>query len=321
MIENQYLEDPSLSWKPTDPLRFDNADLMEREASYGRSGFQLQFMLDTTLSDAERYPLKLADLMIMHCDPTMAPIKVVYATGREQMISDLPNPGFTGDRFYRPLWISNEREEYQGCVMTIDPAGRGKDELGYAVTKHIHGQIYVTAVGGLFGGYDENNLVKLATIAMEHKANLILIESNFGDGMFTQLMKPVLGRIYPCTVEEIHHTGQKEKRIIDTLEPVLNQHRMVVDEKVVKEDDKVDNRDYRFLYQLTHITRDKGSLLHEDRLEAVAMGVAYWLEAMGRSQEDLISEHRERAFRDELDRFHEHVFDLGERKQDLWVTV
>ena len=35
--------------QPTDPQRFDEHDLLEREASYGRSGFALQFMLDTSL--------------------------------------------------------------------------------------------------------------------------------------------------------------------------------------------------------------------------------------------------------------------------------
>jgi len=322
LIENAYLEDPlGLAWKPTDPLRFDSPDLMEREASYGRSGFQLQFMLDTTLSDAERYPLKLSDLMVMTCDTDKAPVKVVYAHSRELMLPDLPNPGFNGDRYYRPLYVSKEWDNYQGTVMTIDPAGRGKDELGYAVVKCLNGQLYLTASGGLFGGYDETNLVKLATIAMQHKVNYMLIESNFGDGMFTQLIKPVLGRIYPCTVEEIHHTGQKEKRIIDTLEPVLNQHRLVVDEAVIKMDGEIENRDYRLLYQLTHITRDKGSLLHEDRLEAVAMGVAYWLEALSRSQEDLVEEHRTRLFEEELRSFEDHVFGWERPKESLWVSI
>ena len=49
--------------EPTDPARFSDFDLLEREASYGRSGFALQFMLDTRLSDAERYPLKVSDLI------------------------------------------------------------------------------------------------------------------------------------------------------------------------------------------------------------------------------------------------------------------
>ena len=46
--------------EPTDPNRFSEFDLLEREANYGRSGFALQFMLDTRLSDAKRYPLKVS---------------------------------------------------------------------------------------------------------------------------------------------------------------------------------------------------------------------------------------------------------------------
>ena len=45
-------------WDVTDPDRFDNEDLIEREAAMGRSNFMLQFMLDTSLSDSEKFPLK-----------------------------------------------------------------------------------------------------------------------------------------------------------------------------------------------------------------------------------------------------------------------
>ena len=41
-------------------------DLMQREARYGRSMFALQFQLDTSLADADRYPLKLGDLRAGH---------------------------------------------------------------------------------------------------------------------------------------------------------------------------------------------------------------------------------------------------------------
>ena len=72
---------------PVDPKRFDHEDLMEREASYGRSGFALQFMLDTTLSDVDMYPLKLNDLMIMSGIDSWdeAPGKVQWASGIEQI--------------------------------------------------------------------------------------------------------------------------------------------------------------------------------------------------------------------------------------------
>jgi hypothetical protein len=53
--------------EPTDS-RFSDDDLMAREARYGRSMFNLQFQLDTTLSDADRYPLKLDDLIVDNLD-------------------------------------------------------------------------------------------------------------------------------------------------------------------------------------------------------------------------------------------------------------
>ena len=310
---------PELCWQPIDPSRFDDRDLTEREYSYGRSGFALQFMLDTSLSDADRYPLKTADAMVMNLDVDKAPVKVVWAGSRELML-DLPNPGFTGDRWFKPMWASPEWADYQGAVLTIDPAGRGKDELGYSVTKMLNGMIYCTANGGLFGGYSEENLQKLAMVAMLQKVNLVLIESNFGDGMFTQLIKPVLARIHPVTVEEIHHSGQKERRIIDTLEPVLNQHRLVIDEKIVKADNEIEHKDYRLFYQMTRITKDRGALLHEDRLESLAMGVNYWVEHMAKSQDNLIQDHKEELLRAELDRFSEHVFGW-ERPSDNWINL
>ena len=58
--------------------------------------------------------------------------------------------------------------------------------------------------------------------------------------------------------------GQKETRVIDTLEPVLTQHRMVVAESFPREDAATEDRNYAFLYQLTHITRDRGALTHDD---------------------------------------------------------
>ena len=87
---------------PVDPDRFSSIDLMEREASYGRSGFSLQFMLDTSLSDQDRYPLKLSDLIISSVNPDHAPEKVIWSSSPEYVIKELPCVGFNGDHFYRP---------------------------------------------------------------------------------------------------------------------------------------------------------------------------------------------------------------------------
>ena len=315
-IERRVHEEPGAT---TDPKRFTDIDLMEREASYGRSGFALQFMLDTSLSDAEKYPLKCSDLIVTSINPLKAPVTLSYGSSNEQQIKDIHNVGFTGDRFYRPLFVDGTWKEYEGSVMFIDPSGRGNDQTGYAVVKQLHGYLYLTAAGGLSGGYDNNTLTKLATIAKEQKVNLIISESNFGDGMFNQLFSPVLQRVYPCGLEEVRHSTQKERRIIDTMEPVMNQHRLVVDAELIKRDIKDNEEDikYSLFYQMTRITKERGSLRHDDVLEAVYGAVNYWVEAMARDEVIATEEHREALLMQELEDFMEHTIG-GHQGSDSW---
>lgn len=294
--------------QPVDPKRFDDDDLLERELSYGRSGFALQFMLDTSLSDTDRYPLKLSDLMVMSIDKDKAPEKLVYGVMKE--VKDLPNVGLSGDKFFAPEALLGSYVDYDGSVLVIDPSGRGQDETAYAVVKMLNGYLYVAACGGIKGGYSEQTLTKLAHIAKDHKVNMLLIESNFGDGMFTELIKPILKKIYPVTTEEVRHSKQKELRIIDTLEPVMNQHKLIIDPKVIQQDfDSVQHhptekaQKYMLTYQLTRVTKERGSLAHDDRLDALAMGVAYWVEQMAADVDMEMRERKEQALLNELDKF------------------
>lgn len=292
---------------PTDPQRFTADDLLERELSYGRSGFALQFMLDTSLSDRDKYPLKLSDLIVMSCDATTAPEKVIY--GIFNPIDNIPNVGLAGDRYYGPEDTIG-RSEYSGSVLAIDPAGRGADETGYAVVKMLNGYLYVVDAGGMKGGYSKDTLQDLAGIARQHEVNLVLVESNFGDGMFTELFKPYLQKTHPVTIEEVRHTKQKELRIVDTLEPVMNQHRLVVDPKVITKDyESVQDlppekaMKYMLAYQLTRITRDRGALAHDDRLDVLAMAVSYWVEQMAADADREIYDRRQELMAEELDKF------------------
>ncbi|UIK12775.1 phage terminase large subunit [Rhizobium leguminosarum] len=139
--------------QPVDPQRFQEQDLIEREASYARSGFALQFMLDTSLSDQDKYPLKLSDLIVASLDPRMAPAKLVWCNDPDKVISDLPAVGLQGDRLHRPMWVANEMGEYTGTVMAIDPSGKGGDETAYAIVKILHGNLFLVASGGFKEGY------------------------------------------------------------------------------------------------------------------------------------------------------------------------
>lgn len=309
-------DNPGLVGHPTD-IRFSDMDLREREISYGRSGFALQFMLDTRLSDALRYPLKVEDLLVMNTNPDKAPESIVWAADPRYVINDLPNVAFSGDRYYRPMAIQGEWLSYQGSVLAIDPAGRGTDETGYAVVKMYGGMLFVVAAGGLMGGYTDANLTFLAKLAKKHDVNHVIIEANFGDGMYTELIKPFLNREsdakpvgWQCKVEEVKHSKQKELRIIDTLEPVMNQHRLVVDQRVVEEDYRsVENfppehaKKLMLFYQLTHISKDRGSLDKDDRLDALAMAVAYWTQQMSMDQDQAQEDHRSALMQKEIDRF------------------
>lgn len=289
---------------PVDPKRFHHLDLLEREASYGRSGFALQFMLDTSLSDQDRYPLKFRDLIVRHLDPRMAPAKLVWSNGHEHRCEDLPMVGLQGDGFYRPMWVAPDMAEYTGSVMVIDPSGRGKDETTYAVVKHLNGWLYLTASGGFKDGYGEATLKGLALVAKEQDVKQVIVEANFGDGMFTQLLKPIMNRIHAVAIEEVKHSIQKERRICDTLEPIMNQHRLVVCQKVIERDHKFTPEPTRqLMYQLARITRDKGALKHDDRLDALAMAVAYWSEAMARDTDKAHEEHLESLREAEFEAF------------------
>ena len=304
---------------PTDDRRFDDEDLIERELSYGRSGFALQFMLDTSLSDANKYPLKLSDLMIMSCDRDSAPEKMVY--GVMKPMSDLPNVGLSGDKFYAPEDTVG-RAKYTGSVLAIDPSGRGSDETAYAIVKMLNGFLYVVDAGGIEGGYSASTLQHLTDLAKMNSVNLVLIESNFGDGMFTELLKPYMTKTYPCTMEEVRHNTQKEQRIIDTLEPIMNQHRLVIDPKVIQKDyDSVQNMPpekgvkYMLTYQMTRITKQRGALAHDDRLDVLAMACQYWVDQMAADADNQIQIRKDELLDQELDKFMNHL-NLGHREPE-----
>lgn len=308
-IARRLLDNPELENTPTDPLRFNEAEILKLEAE-GRSKFAMQQMLDTTLSDIERYPLKCSDLIVMDLDKDIAPEKVAYGSAPNQIIKDLPCYGLGTDKYYAPIPIPEIKWiPYTYKLMAIDPSGRGTDELAYSVGGVLNSYIFLLKQGGMQGGYSEENLTKLAYQAKEYKVNKIKIESNFGDGMFTALFEPILRKIYPCPIEEVKHTVQKEKRIIDTIEPVMNQHRLIVDKKLIK-DDKTSTliyplekqQQYSIIYQMTRITKNRGSLLHDDRVDCLSMLVADCLELMSIDADEEIRLRQEKEMEDEIER-------------------
>lgn len=295
----------------TDPLRFTDEDLAERRLSYGKSGFALQFLLDPSISDATKYPLKIDDLVVSSVG-TKLPEEVYWSNNPVLKLQDLPNVGMSGQNYYAPQTLEKvSLAPPEMSVMSIDPSGRGKDETGYSVALMLHGNIFVPEAGGLMGGYSDETLSELCEIAKRNKVNKIIIESNFGDNMYSQLLKPHLSRIYPCALEEVRQNIQKELRIIDTLEPLMNQHRLIIDPRVIQKDydSAMMNHDsdkavqYMMFYQMSRLSKERGSLKHDDRLDALAIACKYYLDILDVDQQLRSKQKKEEELDNMLDRF------------------
>lgn len=298
MLQKKILDNglERVSGQPTDPSRFSLLDLRKRELEYGRAGFTLQFMLNTNLSDLEKYPLRLRDLIVTPCDLHKAPLYYQWLPNQTNCLDDnVPNVGLKGDAYYNYHSCSENTSEYQDKLLVIDPSGRGKDETGYVVLFTLNGYIYLMETGGFLEGYATTTLNKLAEIAKKWKVHKVLYEGNFGDGMFGNVFQPILQAHHPCIIEEIKTKSNKETRICNTLEPVMANHRLVIKDTVIQEDyqsaqtlDKTrlgltvarQEVKYSLFYQMTRMSQSRGSIAHDDRLDALAMGVSYLKEVM-----------------------------------------
>ena len=282
-------------WSPTDD-RFTDEDLIEREASMGRSNFMLQFQLDTTLSDAQKFPLKMADLVITSVNPTTAPENVIWCSDPSKVIRDAPTVGLPGDYFYSPMQLVGEWSDYDETICSVDPSGRGTDETAAAFLSQRNGLIYLHEMSAYRDGYSDSTLLDILKRCRTYGVTSLVIETNFGDGIVGELFKKhLINTKQHINIEEVRANVRKEDRIIDSLEPVLNQHRLIVDRGVI-DWDYASNKDspaeerllYMLFYQMSRMCREKRAVKHDDRLDCLAQGVKYFTDALSISAQDQI---------------------------------
>ena len=298
-------------WSVTDKDRFSDDDLIEREAAMGRSNFMLQFMLDTSLSDAEKFPLKMADLIVTSVNPTDAPENVVWCSDPRNCIKELPTVGLPGDYFYSPMQQQGEWGAYDETICSVDPSGRGSDETTAAYLSQRNGILYLHEMRAYRDGYSDNTLLDILKGCKKYKATSLLIESNFGDGIVAELFRKHMAQTkYAVAIEETRANVRKEDRIIDTLEPVLNQHKLCIDKSVIEWDYK-SNPDtapekrlqYMLFYQMSRMCREKGAVRHDDRIDALAQGVKYFTDILSISAQQAIIDRRREEWNDMLEGF------------------
>jgi len=297
-------------WSPTDD-RFTNEDLIEREASMGRSNFMLQFQLDTSLSDAQKFPLKMADLVVTSVNPTTAPENVIWCSDPSKVIRDAPTVGLPGDYFYSPMQLVGEWDDYTETICSVDPSGRGTDETAAAFLSQRNGFIYLHEMSAYRDGYSDSTLLDILRRCRKYGVTSLVIETNFGDGIVGELFKKhLINTKQHINIEEVRANVRKEDRIIDSLEPVLNQHRLIIDRGVI-DWDYASNKDsaaeerllYMLFYQMSRMCREKRAVKHDDRLDCLAQGVKYFTDALSISAQDQIKARKREEWDAMLEEF------------------
>ncbi len=274
--------------KPINPWRLGEAWCQSKLVEVRWNEWQRQYMLNTA-PEAQAKPLKLSNLIVTNLDRHQGPEKIVW--GKTEVWTDLVSVGIGEDVYYKPA-ISIGLAPYQMKVMQIDPAAGGEDEMAYTVGGVVGNKICILKNGGFLmrsqspGDEEELRVVRaLIAIAVYFEVDRIVVESNFS--MFASVLAPILS-------EECEKAGlnigietkpakiNKELRIVETLAPVLYDHRLVVDYQVIKDDYEkrrelsgdADESEYMLAYQLTRIMKRSRCLAHDDRLDSLASLVA-----------------------------------------------
>jgi hypothetical protein len=313
LIQRRLAADPSLGdgggmlgdqGKPLDPVLMNEDQLLRKELDQGTAYFQLQHMLNTRLTDAMRHPLKTERIQVLRFLPGQpVPIEVIPSYTQAGLRAF--THGSFGFKLCEPAGVSPARSAMPTWIMYIDPAGGGAnaDETGYAVTGQFNGNVFLAEVGGIPGGYGVDKMQALAEVAHRWKVSVVIVEKNMGYGAFREIFIPILHQIHKCKVDEDYVHGQKETRIIATLEPIIGRGSLIVNEDCVTSDwesaQKYGSREaltYSFFFQLSKLTRERGALVHDDRLDAVEGACRYWQALLSQDQERLRKESDRKAW-------------------------
>lgn len=312
----------------TDPERIPESEHCDKEADQGPETYELQFMLSTALSDAARQQLRIRDLLFTDSSTDRLPEYYTW-TAAPRFATKALEHVLPGAETYLPADYGEAQGALQSVTMAIDPAGSGGDELAYAIGGAVGSYVHLTCWGGLQGGLTEPNMQKLVELCKQYDVTSVVLEKNMGHGTATMLVQNYFTargedgtqRLPGVGISEIYSTGQKERRIIDCLRPVLQRHRMVVHMSAVQQD-KEDCQQYPLaarsersgFWQMQNITTDRGSLRKDDRIDVLAILVRQ-LAGFLSIDEERAARGREEAARQEfLQNPMQHPHDVVERR-------
>jgi hypothetical protein len=329
-------ENPELAGTSVEPSRFTESDLFARKLEYGTTEYERQFKLFLDAGAANNKPLRLRDIPVVEIptptatEPFKVPSSLTWNPAPQNQWADLQVDALNGDSaVYAPMMTMHGHnggppmmEEPESKILQVDPSGGGMDETCWGVLAQHLGRVYLCSLDARLEGFSEETMKAIAADAKLWSVHKVRIEKNYGGGMFGELLRPHLLAIgHACAIEEENAGAvQKEVRIVDTLQALITGHRLVIAAEVLRKDFKVNypsvdaakQRFYRLTYQLTRITKAKGCIAHDDRIDMVASGVASFLGTLRRQLEEAAQQSKDAYIREQAEKIIE-----TRRKQGL----
>lgn len=330
---------------PTVPERFGESKILDEMAD-GIIGFAQQMMLISQVGDGFRY-LKLSDLIVPDFDfrDGRVPIWIKWGVSNHDGSTaweSIENVSLGHQLMHRQIAMPNNPDDWMPITdvkMRIDPSGGGDDETAWAIGGFLAGYIWVMEVTGRAAGYDERHgadetiMHEIADRARTFGVRVINIESNFGQEMFAQILRPIVQMYftkpkdpawpqYPdgwrCSVvSEPAGGGEKGRRIINALSPVMIQHRLVVHPDCLRPTEGL-RRHYELQYQITAIRPKANSIPHDDRVEVLSKLIADFMYVLHAAPEDMSSRLTEERI-EEMERKFETMNGMASGDDPRWV--
>lgn len=306
---------PELAATSTEPGRFDAADIAARRIEWGATEFDRQFKLFMDAGAGRGNPLKMRDLVVMDLPrtvPMRLPSELDWAALPANRLDGIEVDAMTGDStLYAPskaaVWL-----EPNDIVMWVDPSGEGMDETTWTIAAELGGRVFLLWQGYSLDGHTQGTMLNIAMDGKAWGARRIKVESNFGQGMFGELLKPVCREMdYEVTIEDIRQgVVSKEQRIVGNLEPMTSSHRLVINAELLRRDyavayDHIEDgkrRFYRLSYQLSRITKQKGCLRHDDRIDGASSATQHFIGILQQALKEAANANKLRGIEEEAEK-------------------
>lgn len=332
-IDNAVKANPELQGTSTEPSRFSEADIAQRRRLWGNVEFDRQFKMFMDAGAGEKSPLHMRDLVVLDIPPPNPAFKKCHVLLPSD-ISFTPIPAakldievdaLNGDSAVFAPQRADAWVEAEETICHIDTSGEGEDETSWTIGAELYGRVAVLCQGHSIEGHTPATMKAIALDCLKWRVQKIFPESNFGGSMFGELLLPAVTQVYHpggtqleqdtiplpeiCSVpaERI----QKERRIIETLQPMTSDHRLIVNASVLRCDFPVPDyesvemaklRYYRLTYQLSRMTRQKGAVPHDDRADSLASMVAHFIGILLRRQDKAASDGKSRLMDEEVEK-------------------